>query len=252
MSRILKIDPGRQPDRAGGPGLRLSAPDGRAGQADPGPRKAGGGLLCLPCAVHRRRFRALHYLPQARRHRPADDGRPAHCQTADLDALPPETDQPGLRRLPQRSCRGEALPADQGISIIALLEKATRDECQSCHKSPKDSLHQQITGNCSQCHSQDKWTPATFDHDKYFELDRDHNARCVTCHVRNDYSRYTCYGCHEHTPENIRRKHIEEGIRDFDNCVECHRNADEHDIRGPYGKREGKRERKLEGKKHDD
>jgi hypothetical protein len=127
-----------------------------------------------------------------------------------------------------------------------LLQKAMRDECQSCHKSPKDSLHQQITGNCSQCHSQEKWTPATFDHDKYFELDRDHNDRCVTRHVRNDYSAYTCYGCHEHSQENIRRKHIKEGIRDYDNCVECHRNADEHDIRGEYG--QGRSERKRDKK----
>lgn len=60
-----------------------------------------------------------------------------------------------------------------------------------------------------------------------------------------DYSRYTCYGCHEHTPDNIRREHIEEGIRDFDNCVECHRNADEHDIRGRGNEtREGGREEK--------
>jgi hypothetical protein len=54
----------------------------------------------------------------------------------------------------------------------------------------------------------------------------------VTCHVRNDYSRYTCYGCHEHTPDNIRRKHVEEGIRQFDNCVECHRSGNKHDIKG--------------------
>jgi len=52
--------------------------------------------------------------------------------------------------------------------------------------------------------------PATFDHNQYFVLDRDHNARCVTCHLGNDYKRYTCYGCHEHTPDNIRREHIEE------------------------------------------
>jgi hypothetical protein len=72
-------------------------------------------------------------------------------------------------------------------------------------------------------------------------LDGDHNASCVTCHVRNDYSRYTCYGCHEHTPANIRRKHLEEGIRKFDNCVECHRSADEHDIKGRGGEGGGKR-----------
>ncbi|MGV0949882.1 MAG: cytochrome c3 family protein [Azonexus sp.] len=123
----------------------------------------------------------------------------------------------------------------QGHFDHALLQPAMREACQSCHKSPNDSLHQQITGNCSQCHSQDKWTPATFDHDQHFKLDRDHNTRCVTCHTGNDYSRYTCYGCHEHTLQNIRREHIEEGIRKFDNCVECHRSGNKHDIRGGEG-----------------
>lgn len=119
----------------------------------------------------------------------------------------------------------------------ALLKKNKADQCQTCHKAPTDALHKQISGNCAQCHNQQKWTPATFEHDKYFLLDRDHNASCVTCHVRNDYSRYTCYGCHEHTPAKIRREHVEEGIRDFEDCVECHRSGDEHDIRGRGRKR---------------
>ena len=114
----------------------------------------------------------------------------------------------------------------------ALLKKETVDTCHACHKAPADSLHQQITGNCAKCHTQKKWTPAAFDHNKYFVLDRDHNVTCVTCHSRNDYSRFTCYGCHEHTPANIRREHIDEGINKFDNCVECHRSANESDIRG--------------------
>jgi hypothetical protein len=133
----------------------------------------------------------------------------------------------------------------QGRFNHALLLKETREQCQGCHKSPADALHKQISGNCSQCHTQERWVPATFDHDKYFLLDRDHDTRCVTCHVRNDYSTYTCYGCHEHSLSSIRRKHIEEGIRNFDNCVKCHRSADEHDIRGGEGeggeRREGKR-----------
>lgn len=123
----------------------------------------------------------------------------------------------------------------QGNFNHALLKKETRDQCQTCHKALNDPLHQQITGNCSSCHTQDKWTPASFDHNKYFVLDRDHDTRCATCHVNNDYSRYTCYGCHEHTPANIRRKHIEEGIRQFDQCVECHRSADKDDIKKGRG-----------------
>lgn len=109
----------------------------------------------------------------------------------------------------------------------ALLAKAVLERCEGCHKSPTDSLHRQITGNCKQCHSQERWKPATFDHDKLFLLDSDHNTTCVTCHSNNDYSRYTCYGCHEHQPDKVRAEHLEEGIRDFDNCVECHRSAEE-------------------------
>jgi hypothetical protein len=120
----------------------------------------------------------------------------------------------------------------KGYFDHALLKKETSSQVPELPQITADALHKQIAGNCSQCHSQQKWTPATFEHDKYFVLDRDHTTTCVTCHVRNDYSRYTCYGCHEHTPANIRREHVEEGIRQFDNCVECHRSADEHDIRG--------------------
>jgi hypothetical protein len=107
----------------------------------------------------------------------------------------------------------------------ALLAKAVHDRCESCHKAPADSLHRQIAGNCLQCHSSQRWKPATFDHAKLFVLDRDHDTKCATCHSNDDYSRYTCYGCHEHAPDKIRSKHIEEGISDFQNCVECHRSA---------------------------
>lgn len=107
----------------------------------------------------------------------------------------------------------------------ALLEPQTRQQCEGCHRVPGDALHAKITGNCSQCHSEQRWKPASFDHARYFELDRDHNVRCAVCHANSDYARYTCYGCHEHTPQKIRSKHLREGIREFENCVECHRNA---------------------------
>ncbi|MCE9661710.1 MAG: class III cytochrome C family protein [Burkholderiales bacterium] len=108
----------------------------------------------------------------------------------------------------------------------ALLRVETRARCDSCHVAPNDTLHGQIKGSCGQCHTSEAWKPATFEHDKLFVLDKDHNASCATCHVANDYGKFTCYGCHEHTPAKVRRKHLEEGIRNFENCVECHRSAD--------------------------
>jgi hypothetical protein len=109
----------------------------------------------------------------------------------------------------------------------ALLQPATRDRCESCHVAPKTAIHKQANVGCAQCHKAEAWKPATFEHDKLFVLDRDHNASCATCHtVAEDYSRYTCYGCHEHTPAKVQREHEEEGIRNFDHCVECHRSAE--------------------------
>ncbi|WP_435627311.1 class III cytochrome C family protein [Candidatus Ferrigenium straubiae] len=189
-------------------------------------------------------------------HKPAEIGRltttgqpvakpltstPFHQKLTTQDCVACHSDHAGVKRFRQ-----------QGRFNHALLQKAVLDQCQSCHKSPTDSLHRQVSGNCGQCHNQNKWTPATFDHNKYFVLDRDHNASCVTCHEGNNYSRYTCYGCHEHSQASIRREHIEEGIRDYDNCVECHRSADEHDIRGRGGEGQGNREGGHGRKEHDD
>ena len=42
---------------------------------------------------------------------------------------------------------------------------------------------------------------------------------------------YTCYGCHEHSRSKIREEHLEEGIRDYENCVECHRSGDEDEAK---------------------
>lgn len=112
-----------------------------------------------------------------------------------------------------------------------LLQTNLQQQCDSCHSNPVDDLHQKIKGNCGQCHTQEAWLPATFEHENYFRFDRDHNTECVTCHINNDYSNYTCYGCHEHSRSKIREEHMEEGIRDYEKCVECHRSGDEDEAK---------------------
>jgi hypothetical protein len=112
-----------------------------------------------------------------------------------------------------------------------LLELTLQKQCDSCHTAPVDDLHQKAKGNCGQCHTQNAWMPATLDHDEYFRFDRDHNTDCVTCHIDNDYANYTCYGCHEHSRSKIREEHVEEGIRDYEKCTECHRSGDEDEAK---------------------
>ncbi len=151
-----------------------------------------------------------------------------HQQLIEQDCMACHSDHPGPR-LTERS--GKRFSHQ-------LLRADVRERCEACHKPPADSLHRQVTGNCAQCHRQDGWKPATFAHDKLFLLDSDHNASCVTCHAGSDYKRYTCYGCHEHQPDKIRRKHEKEGIRDFENCVKCHRSAEQKEGReGGHGNR---------------
>jgi hypothetical protein len=109
----------------------------------------------------------------------------------------------------------------------ALLREQTRERCATCHTAPGNAIHRNLSVGCTQCHKTEAWKPATFEHDKFFVLDRDHNVSCATCHtVSTDYRKYTCYGCHEHTVANVRREHEDEGIQNLDNCVRCHRSAD--------------------------
>ena len=151
-----------------------------------------------------------------------------HQQLLEQDCMACHSDHTGPRLTERRGKRFSH----------QLLRADVRERCEACHKPPADSLHRQVTGNCAQCHRQAGWKPATFAHDKLFLLDSDHNASCVTCHAGSDYKRYTCYGCHEHQPDKIRRKHEKEGIRDFENCVKCHRSAEEKEGReGGHGNR---------------
>jgi len=112
-----------------------------------------------------------------------------------------------------------------------LLRTGVRDRCADCHSAPLNALHRDLTMSCGQCHDSRRWKPASFDHDRFFVLDSDHNAPCTTCHSGGDYSHYTCFGCHEHEPGGVRARHVEEGISQIDNCVRCHRSASE----GPEG-----------------
>ena len=107
----------------------------------------------------------------------------------------------------------------------ALLRQEVRDRCESCHRPPQDSLHRPPAPACGQCHATSHWRPATFDHDSLFLLDRDHDVACETCHVGRNFRRYQCTGCHEHSPAKLREEHDEEGIRNLDDCVSCHRSA---------------------------
>ncbi|WP_423226370.1 cytochrome c3 family protein [Candidatus Amarolinea aalborgensis] len=100
--------------------------------------------------------------------------------------------------------------------------KGTPQACARCHADP--AYHKGVFGaDCQTCHATSAWSPARFNLRHVFPLDHGEGgvSACRACHP-DSLKAYTCYGCHEHTPTGIQAKHVEEGIRDFQDCVRCH------------------------------
>ncbi|MDH3973078.1 MAG: cytochrome c3 family protein [Deltaproteobacteria bacterium] len=102
-------------------------------------------------------------------------------------------------------------------------KNVTATPCADCHKGPKDELHTTAGNDCKACHSTKKWKPATIDHDRYFPLDKEHRVACNKCHETKNYKVYTCMNCHVHATRGIISEHREEGIREYRDCLRCHR-----------------------------
>jgi hypothetical protein len=65
--------------------------------------------------------------------------------------------------------------------------KGTTKLCEGCHVDPHGSQFRAKAGGtpCANCHSTDRWTPSTFDHDKRtkFALSGGHaSVKCESCH----------------------------------------------------------------------
>jgi hypothetical protein len=117
----------------------------------------------------------------------------------------------------------EACHADQRFD-------GTPAECAGCHAEPE--MHAGVFGtDCAACHTTGAWVPAAL-REHTFPLDHGEQGElaCATCHTEA-YPAYTCYGCHEHNPEETQREHTEEGItaERLSACAECHPNGEEED-----------------------
>jgi hypothetical protein len=104
----------------------------------------------------------------------------------------------------------------------------TAQTCASCHAEPAKHKGRYGTA-CAQCHTTSQWTGATFKHTFPLNHGRRGVSACTTCHTTpNEFKTYTCYGCHEHTPAKIERRHAKRIIANLQDCVRCHANGREH------------------------
>lgn len=137
---------------------------------------------------------------------------------------------------------GQQARRDPSAFQHEFLDRATRSACATCHtaQAPKDALHTNSTTQWGSCHQTTGWTPADFEHTRYFAFDRNHPSTCADCHKdAGTFKTYTCYGCHAHTPASIASKHREERVTNIDNCARCHRSSRERGEGGEGRRREG-------------
>jgi len=111
-----------------------------------------------------------------------------------------------------------------------LLDTASREQCVACHRKPEDEKHREVSDVCTQCHSSEKWKPATFDHKllKKVELEQ-----CTKCHKSkmptdklHQQTSGKCGQCH--STEKWKPATFEHGKwfvfdEDHERCTTCHR-----------------------------
>lgn len=112
----------------------------------------------------------------------------------------------------------------------------TPNQCIGCHEADYNSTtnpsHSTLnfSTNCEECHSQNAWTPATFDHDaQFFPIySGEHNGEwnsCSDCHTdANNYAAFSCINCHEHNKTDMDDEHrgINGYIYESSACLSCH------------------------------
>lgn len=99
----------------------------------------------------------------------------------------------------------------------------TSQSCVSCHAEPVSHKGRYGT-NCVHCHNTAGWAGATFKHT--FPIDHRGAMKkggCASCHKDSaDFRAYTCYGCHEHEPKRMARRHERLKVADLNKCADCH------------------------------
>ncbi len=112
-------------------------------------------------------------------------------------------------------------------TLAAEVFKGTPQNCAACHAEPK--THKSRYGNnCNYCHKTSDWEDVTFRHS--FPVNHGggggrKGASCATCHTEvKHFEKYTCYGCHNHTPEREaqRRDHRNVSAKNLAKCTTCH------------------------------
>jgi len=118
----------------------------------------------------------------------------------------------------------------------------TPNTCNGCHMSDYNGTNNPnhasagFPTTCEDCHSENAWTPSTFDHDNlYFPIysgkHKDEWNTCADCHFNsNDFTQFSCIDCHEHDdPVKMADEHKDVNGYQYVStaCYSCHPNGEE-------------------------
>ncbi|MBK8969125.1 MAG: cytochrome c3 family protein [Lewinellaceae bacterium] len=107
----------------------------------------------------------------------------------------------------------------------------TPNTCAGCHQpdynattNPNHAANQFPT-DCTQCHDENAWAPATFDHNAVWPLTGAHASvpNCTDCHIGGNYTNTpnTCAGCHQTDYDaTTNPNHLSNQFGT--NCTQCH------------------------------
>jgi hypothetical protein len=123
---------------------------------------------------------------------------------------------------------------DPATNSLLFPPPAGQNDCIACHQ---DDYNGQHSGSgfptaCLDCHTQQTWLGATFQHDQFFPVNSGiHSGKwsgCDTCHnVPGDYQVFSCFNCHQHSQTRMDAKHGGVGGYSYDSnaCYSCHPNG---------------------------
>ena len=113
----------------------------------------------------------------------------------------------------------------------------TSNTCVGCHQTDYNNTinpnhsSAQFPDDCIQCHTENAWIPATFDHDgQYFPIySGPHQGEwndCVECHTTpNNYAIFTCLTCHNQSETDNDHSEVSDYVYESTACLQCHPNA---------------------------
>jgi len=118
----------------------------------------------------------------------------------------------------------------------------TPNTCFGCHQADFEQttdpnhVEAQFSTDCASCHTENAWSPASFDHDnQYFPIYSGEHAgewsACVDCHtVPGDFTQFTCVTCHQAGETGDQHNGVPGYTYSSPACLACHPTGSADDV----------------------